>query len=461
MNGIDAVLVAFGQDWRAVEAAAHAYASSSGRYAPLARWRIRHNRLEGAMTIPMAVGVVGGITRVHPTVRSAFQISGVANASTLAGLVASVGLAQNLGALRALAAEGIQGGHMRLHVRKNERSGDSERDRAYCEACLPLVSRTFALSIDALPAGLRESVRTAYLLCRVVDTVEDEPGLEPRLRQLLFDEFDRMLQRDDAEVSSFERTWRRRFPDGTASAEVELAKNSGSVFRSFRRLPDHARSSIRPHVLEMSRGMRFYAARQDQRGHLEIDDLDDLETYCHFVAGTVGVLLTELFEHDVPELRADRRYGIRSRAASFGLGLQMVNILKDVAEDSERGACFIPQSVAEAHGVALDRVLDPEERERALGMMRALAAHARRHLDRAKEYTILWPVSGGAAVRMFCTVPLVLALASLSEIERGRDTLQRGKTPKISREAVAQLFERARRSVGSDAALGELFGAVS
>jgi hydroxymethylglutaryl-CoA reductase len=119
MNGIDAFLLATGQDWRAVEAGAHAYAARDGRYGPLSRWRIRDDgALHGTLTLPMAVGVVGGAVKVHPGVRAALKLAGVAHARELAETAAAAGLAQNLAALRALAAEGIQRGHMRLHARK-------------------------------------------------------------------------------------------------------------------------------------------------------------------------------------------------------------------------------------------------------------------------------------------------------------------------------------------------------
>ena len=117
LNGIDAALVAFGQDWRAVEAGAHAFAARGGRYTALSRWRLRGDRLAGRLELPLAVGVIGGVVRVHPTVRAALRIAAVTDAGDLASLVASVGLAQNLAALRALAGEGIQHGHMRLHAR--------------------------------------------------------------------------------------------------------------------------------------------------------------------------------------------------------------------------------------------------------------------------------------------------------------------------------------------------------
>jgi hydroxymethylglutaryl-CoA reductase len=117
MNGIDAVVLATGNDFRAVEAGAHAYAARSGRYSPLSTWRRDGEDLVGAIELPLALGIVGGIIRVHPTTQLALRIVSVASANELAMVAASVGLASNLAALRALATEGIQRGHMSLHAR--------------------------------------------------------------------------------------------------------------------------------------------------------------------------------------------------------------------------------------------------------------------------------------------------------------------------------------------------------
>jgi len=119
MNGIDAVVLATGNDWRAIEAGAHAYAARGGRYTALSTWR-RDGRgaLVGTLELPLALGIVGGATRVHPTARVALKIMGVQTARELVEIVISVGLAQNLAALRALATEGIQRGHMSLHARQ-------------------------------------------------------------------------------------------------------------------------------------------------------------------------------------------------------------------------------------------------------------------------------------------------------------------------------------------------------
>jgi hydroxymethylglutaryl-CoA reductase len=117
MNGVDAVVMATGNDWRAVEAGVHAYAARRGTYEPLAVWRRDGDTLVGTLELPLALGTVGGTLRVHPGARLALAIMNVKTASELAMIAATAGLASNLAALRALATEGIQRGHMALHAR--------------------------------------------------------------------------------------------------------------------------------------------------------------------------------------------------------------------------------------------------------------------------------------------------------------------------------------------------------
>ncbi len=144
MNGVDAVVMATGNDWRAVEAGAHAYAARSGRYTSLSTWgRNADGNLVGMLEMPLAVGVVGGATRTHPTAQVALKILGVHTAWELAEVIVSVGLAQNLAALRALATEGIQRGHMRLHARQvamaagaDEKEIDRVVQRMVCEGVI-------------------------------------------------------------------------------------------------------------------------------------------------------------------------------------------------------------------------------------------------------------------------------------------------------------------------------------
>ena len=130
MNGIDAVALALGQDWRAIEASAHAYAALSGQYRPLATWHRTHDGddgLVGTLEMPMAVATVGGATRAHPGARACLELLGVEGARELAVVMAAVGLASNLAALKALAGEGIQRGHMKLHRRRLTESRPAEQ----------------------------------------------------------------------------------------------------------------------------------------------------------------------------------------------------------------------------------------------------------------------------------------------------------------------------------------------
>ena len=127
MNGVDPVVIATGNDWRAVEAGAHAFAARSGQYRALSTWTVQEDGLHGRLELPLQVGTVGGVTRLHPLARFSLRLMGVERASDLARVVVAVGLAQNLGALRALATEGIQRGHMRLHEANVALANELER----------------------------------------------------------------------------------------------------------------------------------------------------------------------------------------------------------------------------------------------------------------------------------------------------------------------------------------------
>jgi len=157
MNGVDAVVVATGNDWRAIEAGAHSYAARSGRYTSLSTWaQDAAGDLVGTLEMPLALGIVGGATRVHPMAKLALKILGVQTAQELAEVVVAVGLAQNLAALRALATEGIQQGHMRLHARQVAiAAGAAEEEIAQVVARLTAEGRVRPDRAEAILAGIR------------------------------------------------------------------------------------------------------------------------------------------------------------------------------------------------------------------------------------------------------------------------------------------------------------------
>lgn len=331
----------------------------------------------------------------------------------------------------------------------------SQQDHAFCMEMLPKVSRTFALSIEALSDQLRDAVRVSYLLCRIVDTIEDGVGISFEDRARLFDAFDFVVRHDDALPSVFTKTY-ESVKLRASETDNELCSGSESAFRVFRDLPEEQRNVIRPYVLEMSAGMRVYTSRADILGRLEISDMEDLERYCYFVAGTVGKILTALFAQTVPSLSDETLQAITSRAVDFGLGLQMVNIVKDVAQDHTRGICFLPQDLAAKNGVNLDHVLDPKQREAALAILKEICARAWEHLNRAREYTTLWPLPQGEPVRLFCAVPLALALGTLREVETSNDTLCPNRTPKVSREYVTRVWTEVNNTVSNNEALAKV-----
>ncbi|NRA33637.1 MAG: hydroxymethylglutaryl-CoA reductase, degradative [Polyangiaceae bacterium] len=154
MNGVDSVVMATGNDYRAVEAGAHAYAARSGQYSPLATWKREGHDLVGELEMPLAVGVVGGTLRVHPSARLALRIAKIDSAAELAMTAACAGLASNLAAIRALATEGIQRGHMSLHARSVAiAAGATGND---VERVAAAIAATGSVSLEAAKRSLSE-----------------------------------------------------------------------------------------------------------------------------------------------------------------------------------------------------------------------------------------------------------------------------------------------------------------
>ena len=319
-------------------------------------------------------------------------------------------------------------------------------DEEFCIDILPKVSRTFALSIEALPEPLRATIRVSYLLCRIVDTIEDDPDLERAERERLFDLFRAAVSDDGLDASSLEKA----FVGHGTSHDHDLCRGTGAALRIFRGLAPELREAARPHILEMAAGMAEYATRWRGTEELTVlEDVEDLERYCYFVAGTVGNLLTDIFITTDSDLSESTRKGLSERSVSFGLGLQLTNIVKDVTADRPRGWCFLPRSLCVRHGIEPEELLDSERRENAMAVIRDVVEIARGHLDNALEYTLLVP-SRARDVRLFVLVPLVLALASLSLVHQSPEVLISGKPVKISRATVANALTRAHRVVEDD-----------
>jgi farnesyl-diphosphate farnesyltransferase len=303
-------------------------------------------------------------------------------------------------------------------------------DEVYQDQILPHVSRTFALTIPQLPLGLRTAVTCAYLLCRIADTIEDEPALSPPETLAFLQRFSAVLvgQGDPARLA---REIEGRLSDRTLATERDLVSNMERVLGVMRRLNEPQRAAIQRCVELMCQGMPRFQFSASLKGLARSSDLDD---YCYYVAGVVGEMLTDLFCDYSPEI-ARHRPALSAIAASFAQGLQMTNILKDVWEDRGRGVCWLPQDVFTRHGVDLAQVSSEPFDPRFGAAFRELVGVAHAHLRNALAYTLLIP-GRETGIRRFCLWAIGLAVLTLRRIEHN-PRFTAGAQVKVTRNAVA------------------------
>jgi len=315
----------------------------------------------------------------------------------------------------------------------------------YQREILADVSRTFALTIPQLPAALRGVVTNAYLLCRIADTIEDEPGLafeeKQRFHALFIDVVDG--------AGSPEAFSRELTPLLTASspAERNLVGHTPLVLQMTRRYGPRQRAALSRCIAVMCEGMPRFQRSASLDG---LADIAEMREYCDVVAGVVGETLTELFCAYAPDM-ARRRDPMLDLGVSFGRGLQMTNILKDFWEDHDRGVCWLPRDVFERHGACLSQVSREQLPACFCDVYGELIAVAHGHLCDAREYTLLIP-SRETGVRGFCIIALALALSTLQCINQRRD-FTAGSQVKVSRQVVANTVFATKRFASDDVAL--------
>lgn len=330
-----------------------------------------------------------------------------------------------------------------------------EEDWAYCERALVDVSRTFSKPIELLPESLRVALTTAYLLCRVVDTVEDYAPLGGGERDELFSRFIAVLDGQASPESFSERFLRVPGED----AELSLARQLPRVMRVFDSQDAATRHATVLWLSEMANGMRLYCRRDRPETLSVLATFSDLERYCYFVAGTVGHLITDLFSTFI-KAPGPLEHELRGRAESFGIGLQLVNILKDVTDDFARQRCYVPRQLCRAEGFAPERLLVTEHRRQAHRALAPVFEAAQRHLDDALEYTLLIPPQW-VQLRLFCLLPLWMAQQTLIVAVGNDAVLVPDRPVKISRDSVGELIEDCLRHANDDAALRRRYAAFA
>ena len=259
----------------------------------------------------------------------------------------------------------------------------------YAEDTLDKVSRTFALNIRVLGNRLRKPITLAYLYMRMADTIEDDPELSIEQKKYLLKKFSRAVKLGTVDdfLDALPASW-----NNNGKPDCALCVNAATVIPLLSTYPEPVVNSIKKAVEEMSTGMAIFAEKD-----FVIETEKDLDKYCYYVAGIVGEMLTELFGSKEKEL------GI-----SFGLALQLVNIIKDMQEDSERGVSFVPKNFTRAD----------------------MIAKAKRHLQDAKNYIKLLPRHKYRR-RLFCLWPSLMAVENLRALEEGKLKITRKDVKRI------------------------------
>ena len=318
---------------------------------------------------------------------------------------------------------------------------------AYQEQALLNVSRTFALTIPQLPEPLREVIGNAYLLFRIADTIEDEPGLPEPRRVPLLDEFAAAVA-GRAPAEPLAARLAQGLSAATDPAQRDLVAHAPLVLQVTHGFRPAQRGAIERCMRVMTDGMSEFGGGAPDG----LATLRDLERYTYCVAGVVGEMITDLTCQYSAEIaaRRDRLYPLSRR---FGCGLQLVNILKDMWEDNRRGVCWLPRAVFPAD---ID-LSSPDARHEAAfpGGLNTLVAVAREHLDAALEYTLLIPPRQ-VGIRRFLLWTLGLAVLTLRRIH-ANPRFSSGEDVKVTRRDVRAMILVTTALARRDTALRWLF----
>jgi len=323
-------------------------------------------------------------------------------------------------------------------------------DVEYQDYALRGVSRTFALTIPQLPAELSPVVGNAYLLCRIADTIEDEPALNVEQKRYFSQQFIRVVAAKEG-AQGFADALYPLLSHQTLAAEGELIKNSARVIRLTHGFSSTQRAAMGRCITTMANGMSRFQSMKSPSG---LKDMSHMDSYCYCVAGVVGEMLTELYCEYSNKINKNREH-MMELAVSFGQGLQMTNILKDIWDDRERGVCWLPQEIFKKYGYDLSH-LSPDRYDPRFGEgLKELVAVAHAHLKNALTYTLMIP-KREKGMREFCLWAIGMALFTLRNVYR-QPNFSSGKQVKISRNAVRAVVMASRLAVNNDKVARALF----
>ncbi|WEL16871.1 MULTISPECIES: phytoene/squalene synthase family protein [unclassified Halorhabdus] len=308
-------------------------------------------------------------------------------------------------------------------------------DLEWCYEAVQGVSRTFALTVEALDEPMASQIGLGYLLCRVADTVEDAGHIPPDEQVSLLATYDAALDPDSPETMvDFRAAVDPWLPEPERSADWTVVARAPTVWTTFADQPMDVQAAIVPPVREMVDGMADFLSRHADTGGLRLSDYAELDRYCHYAAGTVGTLITNLLTRD--GVSPDRTEALYDTAGSFARLLQLVNVAKDVHADfEEENNVYLPATWLAAEGVDQEHVLAERNRDSVARVVERTATRARSFLDDAQSYLETMPLSHGNTLAAW-SVPYLLSVGTLRELEnRPGDALTESGV-KVDREEV-------------------------
>ena len=310
-------------------------------------------------------------------------------------------------------------------------------DADYCRDMLSKVSRTFAPTIRMLPKRLYLPVTVAYLLCRIADTVEDEASIPSSEKEKLLLTYADLFKQGDP-------VYRANFIEGVSclpdhNSDVALTKNLLRVLNVYDTFHPEVRKMIATWVVEMTMGMKKYAQSSLKRKKQFLRSMKELDEYMYYVAGTVGHMLTSLFTYFSKTITPAIYKKLEVFSESFGKGLQLVNIIRDMAGDLKRGQSYIPDEILHKYQLTRKSIFEVQNRDSAERLFDELIQTAIHHLDKAMAYVVNIPKEE-ARIRIFCLLPIFWAMQTLCAIHENSLNLLRPEKVKVSRRVIRKEF---------------------
>jgi len=324
---------------------------------------------------------------------------------------------------------------------------------------LKQVSRSIYLSLTALPSPLRRQMGLGYLFCRAADTIADTRLVARPLRMKYLDLFRQQFEQETPSPEAAAEIRSALEPRQDHPSEKLLLSRLEDCFQAALDFDREDRDLLREVVVGVTDGMRMdltVFTGEDESQLVALNTPEELERYCYFIGGCPGIFWTKLCFRHLPSLGATDREGMLRRATEFGKGLQMTNILRDLAKDLRNGRCYIPRTELARQGLSPRDLLGTGAWIRLEPVYGELINRTKQYLDEGLDYIQNLP-RREIRLRAACTWPLLAALKTVALLTRSQDVLDPGKTVKISRSELYRLMAISTAVLPSNTALAALY----